>query len=259
MSKKQQLLNQILPILHSVSEDEEKLQKILDFLIDEIYEELDESFEIPENYKEVVKQIAEKIDCGLLCFLNPDTMEIEETMPDLLEEPEEFELITGEKFEDHFHYQTWEKCIEFEPLKSFESFNIMEQFVDEIEDKKLQGKLVDALKYKRPFANFKLIIDNSEYRDYWFKFKHRKLEELVWEAMFFELEEYEMDDIDEINGLYNDDGSKIDPQTIPIPGLCILCKKYQSDDWDENLLCQLKRNDQKDSDNFVCGAFEKID
>ena len=60
------------------------------------------------------------------------------------------------------------------------------------------------------------------------------------------------------NGFYNDDGTKIDPNSVPIPGLCIICKKYQADDWDENILCTLNRNDQRDSDDFKCGAFEKI-
>ena len=37
--KADQLLNQILPILYTVKENEEKLQKILDFLLEDIYEE----------------------------------------------------------------------------------------------------------------------------------------------------------------------------------------------------------------------------
>ncbi len=61
-----------------------------------------------------------------------------------------------------------------------------------------------------------------------------------------------------INGFYNDDGTKVDPNSVPVPGLCIICKKYQMDDWDENILCLMNRNDQRDSDDFQCGAFEKI-
>lgn len=60
-----------------------------------------------------------------------------------------------------------------------------------------------------------------------------------------------------INGLYNDDGTKVDPNLVPVPGLCIICKKYQMDDWEENLFCLMNRNDQRDSDDFQCGAFEK--
>ena len=60
------------------------------------------------------------------------------------------------------------------------------------------------------------------------------------------------------NGYYNDDGTKIDPESVPIPGLCIICKKYQSDDWEENMLCTLNRNDQRDEPDFKCGMFDKI-
>lgn len=43
--KSNELLNQILPILHSVKDDEGKLQRILDFLLAEIYEETDDELE----------------------------------------------------------------------------------------------------------------------------------------------------------------------------------------------------------------------
>ncbi len=61
-----------------------------------------------------------------------------------------------------------------------------------------------------------------------------------------------------ISGFYNDDGTKIDPDSVPIPGLCVICKKYQLDEWDENILCTLNRNNQRDSDDFKCGAFVKL-
>jgi hypothetical protein len=53
MSAKQ-LMEQILPVLYTVKEDEEKLQKILDFLLAEIYEEPQEE-EISEKYRKVVQ------------------------------------------------------------------------------------------------------------------------------------------------------------------------------------------------------------
>lgn len=59
------------------------------------------------------------------------------------------------------------------------------------------------------------------------------------------------------NGFYNDDGEKIDPESVPIPSLCLICKSYHTDDWEENLLCLMNRFDQKDNDEFRCGAFEK--
>lgn len=59
-----------------------------------------------------------------------------------------------------------------------------------------------------------------------------------------------------VGGLFNDDGSRIDPLKVPIPELCLRCKRYLSDDWEDDILCTLNRNDQKDSEDFKCGAFE---
>jgi hypothetical protein len=60
------------------------------------------------------------------------------------------------------------------------------------------------------------------------------------------------------NGIYNDDGTKADLTSVSVPGLCLLCRSYQIEDWDENLLCMMNRYDQKDDPDFECGAFEKI-
>lgn len=68
----------------------------------------------------------------------------------------------------------------------------------------------------------------------------------------------ELFDFEAINGFFDDDGNKIDPQDIPVPELCKLCKSYQVNNWEENLLCLMNRNDQRNNDNFICGAFDKL-
>ena len=70
---------------------------------------------------------------------------------------------------------------------------------------------------------------------------------------FQEEEEY----VEDISGLYDDDGNKIEPDSIPVPGLCIICKHHDSDFWEDNLLCLMNRNDQKNNPDFECGSFEK--
>jgi hypothetical protein len=62
-----------------------------------------------------------------------------------------------------------------------------------------------------------------------------------------------MFDINELNDAH---GNKIDLASIPLPSLCLICNKYRIDDWDENLLCLMNRNDQSGQPNFMCGAFE---
>ena len=90
-----QLLNEMLPILHSVKDEKDKLEKIYQFLMDEIYEEAEET-EIPEKYKSLVSETADSISAGLVCFINGDTLEIESLPKDAIEDPYEFEAMTGE-------------------------------------------------------------------------------------------------------------------------------------------------------------------
>jgi hypothetical protein len=180
------LLDQILVILHMVKDDKEKLQKIFDFLEDEIYEEPEDIFQTPEKYKKTVSQIAENMDCGLTSFLNPETLEIE-FVPQNLDAPEEYELMTGESYEDTFKHTIWKKCIIVEPPESRESFKIMERFVDEVNDKRLREDLIDALNRKRPFANFKQIVETSQFRQAWFDFKKEQLEMKAWDELESEL------------------------------------------------------------------------
>lgn len=57
-------------------------------------------------------------------------------------------------------------------------------------------------------------------------------------------------------GYYDDDGNELNPDLIPKPGLCIICRK--NDDPDEELLCNLTRLDQRDEQEFKCFAYENF-
>jgi hypothetical protein len=256
-----QLLDNILKILYTVKEDKNKLEKIQRFLEDEIYEVPEASVEIdiPEKYKKVVSQIADSIDAGFSCYLNPVTLEIEEIHRNMMDDHFDYEDSDSESDEEiSYKYYDWEKYIIFEPLESDESFKIMEQFAEQLSDNKLQNKLFNALNNRKPFANFKYLIDNSLYRQDWFDFKKRRLENHVYELLLIGINSETNQVPEEINGFYNDDGTKIDPDLVPVPGLCVICKKHRSADWEENMLCILNRNDYRNEDSFKCGVFEKI-
>jgi len=57
-------------------------------------------------------------------------------------------------------------------------------------------------------------------------------------------------------GLFNDDGTPVDIASIPIPALCLQCRSFLEGDAEENILCLMTRNDQKDDDDFNCYSFE---
>jgi hypothetical protein len=221
-------------------------------------EEFDEH-EIPHQFLEVIPQIADKIDAGFICYLNPDTLEMENVPNHLFNDPNIFDAFTEEPIQkEDWDFPDWEDYFLFKPLDSDESFTMMEEFTLNLDDDSFTEKLISALNQRKPFAKFKNAIDNSAYRNDWFSFKKQLLEKYVKELIFHEINDISDFDIESVNGLFNDDGTRIDPETVPLPGLCVICKSHQTEDWEENLLCLMNRNDQRDEPDFKCGMFEKI-
>lgn len=64
-----------------------------------------------------------------------------------------------------------DKFLAIPTLDSSEAFNVMGLFAESIKDNGLRLRLINALNNKRPFANFKHIIENSALRQKWFEFK----------------------------------------------------------------------------------------
>jgi hypothetical protein len=132
---------------------------------------------------ELIKNIAEYIGCGLVCFLNPETFEVIKIPQGFLEENEYFEEDFYQADLDRIEHD-WGKTIRIEPPESFESFKFMERFAsDEIKDKPMQGKLFNALSQGKPFRNFKNIVESSEFRQQWFDYYQLCLEKYVRDQM----------------------------------------------------------------------------
>ena len=132
-----------------------------------------------ENPKSnIIKEIAQELDCGNDCYYNPKTNEII-TIPNF------GEMMDEDEFRDAFGAElkkvTKNKAdfIKIEVLESFQSFKIMEHFIVQIADKQFQSELENILERKKPFQNFKNRIDNSDYRQNWFDFKQNELEKIV--------------------------------------------------------------------------------
>lgn len=149
-----QLQGEILAIIRTVFEDKKALHKIHAFLLTEIYEE-SELEEIPEKYIEVVSKIADGLLAGLICYFNPDTLEVEDIPKELAYDAEEFELMTGETYESAgLKHENWQNCITIEPIESHDSFKIMECFIDEVKETNLQKRLENALNKKKTICQF---------------------------------------------------------------------------------------------------------
>ena len=64
-----------------------------------------------------------------------------------------------------------DKFFPVEHSTSSKAFGVMEAFVETLRDNGLRSQLINALQRKKPFANFKYIIDNSPLRQEWFQFR----------------------------------------------------------------------------------------
>jgi len=146
----------------------------------------------PANMKLTEKQIeeiADNLDCGMRCFFNLKSGEIKTVlnldswiMAD--EEPWEDELKEIEN--------NWSDYFEFEGFETHESFQIMADFTDCVEDKAIQNKLINALNRPKPFQNFKWQIDNSgDYRQQWFDYKKMCYIEWVKEQIDLNKKDFE--------------------------------------------------------------------
>jgi hypothetical protein len=123
-----------------------------------------------------IEEIADNLDSGMRCFYNLKTGEIKTILNfdnwiGADEEPwEEESKEIDENWGDYFGFVGFE---------SHESFQIMADFAESIEDNRLQNNLIDALNKRKPFQNFKWQIDNSgEFRQQWFDYK--KMRYIQW-------------------------------------------------------------------------------
>ena len=124
--------------------------------------------------KQQIKEIAEQLDSGFLCFWhkkNRDLLFVPDTVkyPEIDTEPWAKEIELLDKYKDDY--------IEVEPLESSDFFEIMIGFVNTLtESNNLKNRLTKALIKKRPFNEFKSEIDNSpEYRQRWFDYKNQAI------------------------------------------------------------------------------------
>ncbi len=127
--------------------------------------------------KDQIKDIAGELICGMNCYYNKKTEGIIK-IPDIdnqigdIDEVWKRDLKRVEDNQSDF--------VEFEMMDSRESFLVMEYFTDSVDDPDLREELINALNRRKPFSNFKWIVDNSgDYRQQWFDFRDKKYIEWV--------------------------------------------------------------------------------
>jgi hypothetical protein len=130
-----------------------------------------------------IEEIADNLDSGMRCFYNLKSGEIKtiinfDSWIEADAEPWEEELKEID--------ENWGDYFEFKGFESHESFQIMADFAENIENYSLQNKLINALNNRKPFKNFKWQIDNSgEFRQQWFAYKKTRYIQWIKEQIDF--------------------------------------------------------------------------
>jgi hypothetical protein len=137
--------------------------------------------------------------------------------------------------------------------ESREGYEIMVAFAETVRGKGLRDKLSVALNGKGAFRRFRSVLnDHPAELERWYKFKDDWMrEEAVQWLLLNGIEPVQV-----VSGFFNDDGTEINSDLVPKPGLCLTCRKDNAGGKEE-ILCILTRNDQKNDDEFECGAYEQ--
>ena len=119
--------------------------------------------------EEHIKEIAEFLDCGELCFFHEPTGTIEH-YPD----PDNpyVELEEWQETLDRID-ANWGDYQRFEKMDSNQAFRVMEDFTNSLTDENFRTQLFNQLSQRKPFSKVKWAIDNSNYRQNWFDFKEQ--------------------------------------------------------------------------------------
>ncbi|NDV96107.1 hypothetical protein D0T84_14470 [Dysgonomonas sp. 521] len=131
----------------------------------------------PEN---VIRDIAQHLDIGMICYFNTDTMEIESVLG------QSYMTYFDDDYQEVYDkVETWEHSVRIEPPESWQSFKFMEDFIEYCipDSDPIKRRLWTAISKRKPFQNFKYIIDYSKYRQSWFDFKQMELEKYVREHL----------------------------------------------------------------------------
>ncbi|HVK97159.1 MAG TPA: UPF0158 family protein [Flavisolibacter sp.] len=131
---------------------------------------------------EMIKEIADQLDSGMKCFYHLPTGE-------LISYPDELKMggviddeIWGEdieKVEENFH-----EYIPFTAMESHESFQVMEDFIELIQEEKVRRKFEEIILRRKPFQQFKYLLhDYPDLRQQWFASKSERYKEYVKEQI----------------------------------------------------------------------------
>ncbi len=134
-----------------------------------------------EFSRDILNKIADSLEAGEKCFIHKQTFEMITYPEDCILELDPGNNAWREEMEK---VKNDANFIQVEKMSSRESFVVMEDFTESIQDQRIKTSLLIALRAKKPFSRFKRIVESlSEFRELWFAFRREKNITLVKEQL----------------------------------------------------------------------------
>lgn len=127
---------------------------------------------MPTFTKQQVKEISEQLDCGFQAFYHKQ-------MGSLIFVPDtnrHLDMDTSAWSDELAQLRKYFRDYqEIYPMDTSDSFKVMTDFINQLADPILKSRLAEAVNRKKPFREFKFVIDNSGVnRQHWFDFKNKR-------------------------------------------------------------------------------------
>ncbi|MBO6793728.1 MAG: hypothetical protein JJ895_07450 [Balneolaceae bacterium] len=130
-----------------------------------------------------IREIAELLECDLLCFFHKQTGEIKHyPNPDNAFFEIEFwqEIIDSIEAERSNYFS-------FEVMSSYQKFQVMENFAYSISNENDRHNLISVLSNAKPFRNFKQAIKRSVYLQDWYNFQKEAYIQWVKKQLYIQI------------------------------------------------------------------------
>jgi hypothetical protein len=130
---------------------------------------------------QLLDEIAQDLSAGHCCFLNIHTSELV-SYPNSLN----YDDSNLEFWRDVLDLirKNQKDYIGIEPMESWESFRVMEDFIFQIVPNEHQNRFREAISKKHPFRRFSdLLFEYGSLRNQWFEYKHQRYMTLVSEQL----------------------------------------------------------------------------
>ena len=127
-----------------------------------------------------IREMAEHLLCGNICFLNTVTGNFEYHPAELDFFPDEEN--PWEEVIDKLE-KNWDDYMRIEPMNSNQSYSVMESFADQLDSDAFRKKLITTLNRPKPFKNFNFLIHESKFRQEWFDYRQKRNVEWVREQI----------------------------------------------------------------------------